>query len=845
MKVQVREKAIQRPKNQRRASTGVRSRVARLRSIVAHRELLHVSIAGFLIFWATFWLYRRLFTWPDTPDGLFHLHRVRALVEAWQQGVFYPRWFPDFAFGYGHPILNFYSPGYYPVAGLFHWLGFDLLTANQIALALFFGLSGVAMYLLLRRLAGHWPALAGTALFLFFPYRLYDLFVRGALPEFAAFLWPPLLVYGYLRVFQSAPLPSIGRAHGPHIFTGLMWAGLILTHNLTALMAGLVWFGIAGVLLVARAWASRGRIDASPNLQAAGLWAWHLTVPLALGGILSGFYVVPVILEARWVDIGVGTEWSGYLNHIVDWPGLWQWYGLYTYPDAGAPTVGLPLYVAILCIAALPAALGSRLFSRWLSPQSKGSDRPSMIGLWVTLACTLIAIWLTTSASVWFWELLGPLLNRLQFPWRWQTVIGFGTAILLAQTLHIFAFYSSKNRYPVFQAVTAGVLIVFCVVYAGARLPRVGLNVPAQQLDREQMWEFDRAHGQVGATWTGEFLPRWVSAPRWTIGREPADPPPADTPPSAADLDAVIRPLYMGYLGAGYAVQSSTPFTLTLSHFYYPARHAQVNERNAPLEPVGELGWMAAPLESGEHILSVQWQATTAVWLGRLATLAGWLWVMFMLWQMQISLRTQNNAHGKLSQYRPAMAAWLIAGAAGMIAATNPAAGHSTNLRAPGPLHYDFGPVYLSAAEIPGPHPPTARNGIPFEMVLHWTIQTDPTAQTDGASLQAFVHVADAHGTTVAQYDTPIGGHYLPIQRFLPGMPLTSRHRLTLPDDAPPGRYTVYAGVYIAGQPHLPLLGRATGAETGNPRPAIGALEITGTTITGSTLSGPLNNEQP
>ena len=58
-------------------------------------------------------LYAATASWPDTPDGLFHLQRVRALAEALRVGVLYPRWFPDFAFGYGYPVLNFYAPAFY------------------------------------------------------------------------------------------------------------------------------------------------------------------------------------------------------------------------------------------------------------------------------------------------------------------------------------------------------------------------------------------------------------------------------------------------------------------------------------------------------------------------------------------------------------------------------------------------------------------------------------------------------------------------------------------------------------------------------------------------------------
>jgi uncharacterized membrane protein len=85
-------------------------------------------------------------SWPETPDGLLHLHRVRALSDAIRQGVMFPRWFPDFSFSYGYPVLNFYAPAfYYPPAVLHLLTGVDVLVATRVTLAATYGLSGLAM----------------------------------------------------------------------------------------------------------------------------------------------------------------------------------------------------------------------------------------------------------------------------------------------------------------------------------------------------------------------------------------------------------------------------------------------------------------------------------------------------------------------------------------------------------------------------------------------------------------------------------------------------------------------------------------------------------------------------
>jgi uncharacterized membrane protein len=63
----------------------------------------------------------------ESDDGLFHVYRLAALDRAVRAGVLYPRWFPEFAFGYGQPVLNFYGPLSY------YWgLPFTLLRADAV-----------------------------------------------------------------------------------------------------------------------------------------------------------------------------------------------------------------------------------------------------------------------------------------------------------------------------------------------------------------------------------------------------------------------------------------------------------------------------------------------------------------------------------------------------------------------------------------------------------------------------------------------------------------------------------------------------------------------------------------
>ena len=73
--------------------------------------------------------------------------------------MFYPRWFPDFAYGYGHAVLNYYSPLTYYVAQAFHLLGAGYILSIKLSFAAGFLLSGLAMYLYAREVVGRYAAL--------------------------------------------------------------------------------------------------------------------------------------------------------------------------------------------------------------------------------------------------------------------------------------------------------------------------------------------------------------------------------------------------------------------------------------------------------------------------------------------------------------------------------------------------------------------------------------------------------------------------------------------------------------------------------------------------------------
>jgi hypothetical protein len=753
-------------------------------------------------------------SWPDTPDGLFHLHRVRSLAEALQAGVLYPRWFPDFAFGYGYPVLNYYAPAFYYAPALLHLLGLDVLAATRLSLALWYGASALTMVALLRCWTRPTAAIFGALLYLVFPYRLYDLFVRGALPEFVVFTWLPLLAFfNYRLITAGARGEGRGASRTWFLLTALAWAGLILTHNLTALMT-LLTAGILILLLALLSFFSPFSFSPSPNpplsTPHSPLSRIHpIALPLLAGLGLSAFQLAPSLLESGWVMLGAAPGGDGYLRHLADWGALATAAWLYPYPDAAASTVPLPGYL----VAILALALLALLFRR------KAPLRTHLLVAWVM---SVLFVLLTTAATAPIWSLLAPVLGKLQFPWRWQTLLALTFAVVAATLLEAVWAVLQRRRMQLL-AVLAGVLLaIYGVVYAVAGLTPTPAPFTAQELTADQMWVFDAGHGQIGATWTAEFLPRWVREERWTIGREPAMSHDIGKMESAS---FAATPIQQQYLDGVWRMRADAPFSLRFHRFYFPAWRVTVDGRAAVAYADGALGLLAVDLDAGEHLVQVQFAATPALWFGLFVSGASILALALVMgkakwnaddadcadqhglgwdvdrrepeWNADDAARADRRRLNPRKSAKSAISAFyfpILAAAVLIVVLVAVNLNLTAKTTQPLEIGADYGAVRLEAAMVGAGAP-----GAVLSVRLDWSMLAPQEPLT------TFVHVVDAEGRMAAQKDEPLAGRFTPFERWQPGLIMNFTHHVSLPADLAPGVYTIYVGLYPMGRPEAPL----------------------------------------
>lgn len=341
-------------------------------------------------------------------------HSVYFLFEfdtVFQDGIWYPRWFPDMTYGYGYPLFNIYGPFPFYVGELFHLLGADLVTAVKLVFSLAWILSGLAMYGMVLRLFGSRAAafLSGIA-YVFMPYHLLDVYVRGAMEESVALVFLPLTLWAFYECIV-APRPRAV------LFVAFSYAAMLFSHPGIALFFSAV-LGVWILLLLVRKWMLVRSVGGNTIVEFVRLGLPSAT-GLLLGLGLTGVFLFPLALEYKYINVAQWTaDYYNYAEHFVDFFQLFNpsWgFGI----SVAGPHDGLSFQFGLV-----PLLLG--LFSLLAVLKAPHLLRPIILFfIGVSVLITLLMFQFTLP----IWQLFG-LAGVAQFPWRLLAVTTLSLSVL-------------------------------------------------------------------------------------------------------------------------------------------------------------------------------------------------------------------------------------------------------------------------------------------------------------------------------------------------------------------------------------------------------------------------------
>ncbi len=536
-------------------------------------------------------------------DNVFHLWRAVQMGELLSQGVWFSRWAPHMAHGYGYPLYLFQSPFSAYLVALLQAAGLAWPVALNAVYGLAVVASGWTMWRLAHDVWGDWGAMVAAMAFVYAPFHAYVLFYRASLSEAVAWALLPLVLWGVRRW-------QIGSERQGVVTAVLAFITLVFTHDVTAY--AFLPFMVGWVVVLARgqqSWRCLGR--------------GALALALGLSG--SAFFWLPAILERQAIQFDrANSAWPFlYFNNFLP---IDQLLALPRNADPALlndwPERGLGLLLTGLALTGALAAWRRRPGQRWL--------------LVYLVAALAGYIWLTVAASRPLWDAV-PVLQAFQFPWRFLAPATFIAALLTGGLFPVTGQRSvvSGRRWVVSrEALTdygwpLAAIAIFSVAHWGWLYPRPCPAPTDVSLAGLVAWE--EATGTLGTTASRELLPVTVQQ----MPEEPTDSPvwlsrlsPADLPEGAAILDADYTPLR-----AEVTLETAVPFTARFHSFYFPGWRAWIDGEAVDITPSEPSGLITFFVPAGRHALVVAFGETPLRWLTNAFSLLSLIVLAWVVWR--------------------------------------------------------------------------------------------------------------------------------------------------------------------------------------------------------------------
>ncbi|MFZ5535481.1 MAG: hypothetical protein ACOY3M_05035 [Patescibacteria group bacterium] len=457
---------------------------------------------------------------PVTHDGQDHIARIANFYRSLSEGNIVPRWAANLNWGYGHPILMFLYPLPSYVGSLFHFLGFSFVDSTKLVFASGFIASILAMYLWASASWGVAAGVTAAVLYGFAPYRFIDLYVRGAIGEHMAFIFPPIIAYGLLLL--SNIRKGWGIAPGTVIAVGV--ACLILAHNALSIMflPILAWYAI--YLTV-----HETKLRARFLVIAAIAVGW--------GFLLSAFYWVPGFFEGKYTlrDIVTAGEFAG---RFVPWTAFI--YSPWSYGGGNelSKWLGAGPWLALI--------VGFFLLEK------NSKYQKLLIACILLLFFTLFAM---TQLSSPLWNTV-TILQKFQFPWRLLSVTTFLLAVIGALAVVLS---SPKRRRQI--------AVFLCIVGIITTVPMWRAKEYKQYPESffTGIYNSTTDTGESSPIWSVRFMERRPESAAYLI-------------PSEGRITQGIRTSTV----RSYHVETTGPVRFVENTLYFPGWRVTIN--GAPLE---------------------------------------------------------------------------------------------------------------------------------------------------------------------------------------------------------------------------------------------------------------------
>ncbi len=381
-----------------------------------------------------------------------------------------PRMAPEFSFGLGYPVFNFYAPSSYWITSIFSLAGFDPVSTLKLSFLSAFIVAFCCVFLFLRKIFSFYASLSGTFIYSTAIYFAVDIFVRGNLAEtwFLALL--PLTLYLFLQNEKTKNRFLL-------IATIFSLSLLLTVHNLLSLIAIPIIVIFIALLK-----------DKKMN-----------SIAFISGLLLCSYFFIPLLLELPLTYAKEVAQLTDFHAHFLCPQQLWQSQWGYGGSAQGCVADGMSFMLGKIQIILFTLGIFAFLLHYF---HKKEKSRIGSIGVFFIIL-TFFTLFLTTYASQFIWDKLSFIFSYIQFPWRFIAFSLLSISFFSAFAIESLNFLPKK--YVCFLLI--GVLCIFNSRYF--------YHPPISKAEFEKKYlSVEYIHNTV-AFRIAEYLPKTANYPVW------------------------------------------------------------------------------------------------------------------------------------------------------------------------------------------------------------------------------------------------------------------------------------------------------------------------------------------
>lgn len=359
-----------------------------------------------------------------------HIAWLQQLDRAINAGQFPPRYVPDLSYGFGYPLFNFVFPLPFYIAEVFHKLGASFVDSIKLVFLISVPVSGIGMFLLLKKLTDNFIGLLGAVIYIYTPYRSVDLYVRGAIGEIVSFAVLPFIL---LSVLELTDFDKKWNQKLKYLSLGSISLGaLVLSHNIATYMF-LPFMILLGIFrFVYNFWQKK-------EIKKVMTQLLFLLLMGILSLALSLYFWLPALYESSLM------KYDTVFNFVDHFPEIKQLLTPYWGYGASVPGPydGISFFLGYINVFLLFAGLPFCFVYR-----KKVGQEKMVFLIWVYLSLAVV-FFMMNFRSAFLWSNL-PLLPYFQFPWRYEII----TTLLIPLILVVFYGFFKKWIFLILCLVT-------------------------------------------------------------------------------------------------------------------------------------------------------------------------------------------------------------------------------------------------------------------------------------------------------------------------------------------------------------------------------------------------------